>query len=290
MDLNVLMRQVQGTHIEDVLLEKRGHRPLADGDLSAEAALGARDWLQTRNLATEHNLAAQYDLTYDGQRLADAMHKSRTRGEGRWELVTRALAEAILARQHPSAITVVDGSEVTDLERELGLSRLEKWNCIKVSHTAQARFVRVEAAQGLFEAPGVEGSLKDHYEGWGQVDQSVTNTTHITGGYVGGVQTGGTGNTLHVAQTLNQLERAGITAKLDAILHMLDNSDAVRDLTEAVEGIREVVLLPEANKSTIKDKVVAGIEVAGNLASVAQAAPLVVQVLPLLAQLVGMLG
>lgn len=290
MDLNGLIREVQGTHIEAALLAARGHRELAEGTLSDEAAYSAKKWLHSRGLATEENMAGQYDLTYDGQQLADALQKSRRSGEGRLELVTRALVEMILAGGSAHGVTVVDGEEVAAHERELALTRLEKWKCVDAVHAAQQRFVRVDAAPGLYEAHGVVGTLKEHYEGRGYVDQRVTNTTNVSDSHVGGIQTGGSGNTMHVTQTISELERTGVTAKLDQVLALLADVDGAEDLRAAVEEIREVALLPEATKPSIKQKVVEGLEVAGNLASVTQASPVMAQGAMMLAQLLGIVG
>lgn len=69
-------------------------------------------WLQVRALVEEDvSLADGVDLNYEGRRLADALYESRRGGELRKDLVTRALAAAILdGSKHD--VKVVDGNEV----------------------------------------------------------------------------------------------------------------------------------------------------------------------------------
>ncbi len=123
------------------------------------------------------------------------------------------------------------------------------------------------------------------------MDYSVTNTTHVSGGTVGGVMTGGTQNTMHVRQTISPLELTGINAKVDEILALLTDANGnVDELVDAVEAIREEAALPGSTKSSVKEKVVDGIAVAGDLAGIAQMAPVIADALPKLAQLVTMLA
>lgn len=48
---------------------------------------------------------------------------SRTKGERRWELVTSAIAETVDAGGDLDEAAVVDGTEVTDMERILNRAR-----------------------------------------------------------------------------------------------------------------------------------------------------------------------
>ena len=50
MDLKGLMREVQGTDIETVLLAARGHLKPADGEIMEEAIDGVKEWLNARGL------------------------------------------------------------------------------------------------------------------------------------------------------------------------------------------------------------------------------------------------
>lgn len=101
--------------------------------------------------------------------------------------------------------------------------------------------------------------------------------------------TGGVGNTMNIHQTLSPLEAAGVKAIIDEILQQLSDVDRLEELAAAVSGVRDEVESPKATKSSVRAKVVEGISVAGDLSSVAQLAPIVLSVLPRLAQLVAML-
>lgn len=282
MDMIQQIREAQGTYIELVLLDARGHRPLAEGELSPEARHGAKNWMQAHGLAGEENLAGQYHLTYDGELLADALQASRADGEGRWDRVTRETIAAIQAGRQPDDVTVVDGVPVSERERQLAIDRLERWRLIKALRAWGGQVVRALPLPALAETVGIVGPLKDHYEGRGYVDQSVRNTTNISGGNVAGVQTGGSGNTMHVTQHISALERAGIASKVDSILQVLAGVDGADGVRKSVEEIREVAILPGATKPTVKQKVIEAMTIAGGTAGVVQATVMLAQLLPML--------
>lgn len=284
MDLNPLIREAQGTHIEAVLLDVRGHRPLADGQLPEEALHSAKNWLDAHGLILDENLASQFGLTYDGQRLADALHRSRTSGEGRRDAVTRAVAEAIDAGEDEREVATVDGVEVTDRERQIVLDRLARWDLISVVRSGGEEIVRADARPALAEVTDVQGLLKDHYEGRGIVDQRVSNTTHVSGGTIGGFQTGGSGNTMHVTQTITPSDQADVFARVSEILRELDEVEGAEELRGAVEAIQEAAAQPDQSRPGLRQKVFEAMAVAGATQGVEKATVLMSQ---LLASLMG---
>lgn len=284
MDLNPLIREAHGTHIEAVLLDVRGHRPLADGQLPEEALHSAKNWLDAHGLIRDENLASQFDLTYDGGRLADALHRSRTSGEGRRDVVTRAIAEVIDAGGDERDVAVVDGAEVTNRERQIVLDRLARWQLISVVRGWGEEILRADARPALAEVTDVQGLLKDHYEGrGGVVDQRVTNTTHVSGGTVGGVQTGGSGNTMRVTQTITATEQADVFARVSEIQRELDRVEGADELRDAVGEIQEAAAQPDQSKPGLRQKVVEAMAVAGATQSVEKATVLLSQLLASLA-------
>lgn len=280
MELMSWMREIQGTYIETVLLAAGQHRPLADRQVSDEEQYGAKNWLDDRGLIRDENLASEYTLTSEGQRLADALHRSRTSGEGRWDRVTRAIAEVVLAYGDEQSVTVVDGIEVSDSDRELVIDRLKKWGLIEVEEALGYGVVRVDPLPRLAEVFDVHGSLRDHYEGQrGLVDNRTTNTTHISGGNVGVAMTGGSHNTAHVTQVITPADQARIFTKVAEILGALDNVEDSDELRAKVEAIQEAATQPQMTKPGIKQKVIEAMAVAGVTQGVDQAVVLLSQLL-----------
>lgn len=284
-DLNSLMRDVRGTDIETVLLAVRGHRELADDELSPETQYGVKTWLKDRGLIHSESVAGDFSLTYDAQRLADELHRSRTSGEGRRDLVTRAIAEVIDAGGDEREAITVDGVEVTDRERQVVLDRLAKWDLISVVRSWGEEIVRADARPALAEVTDIRGLLRDHYEERGGViDQRVSNTANVSGGNVSGFQVGGSGNTMHVTQTITPSEQAGVLARVSEILRELDDVEGAEDLRGAVEEIQEAAAQPDQSKPGLRQKVIEAVAVAGATQGVEKATVLMSQ---LLASLMG---
>ncbi len=127
------MKEAQaGEHLELVLLSMGGYRDLREGELPSGALEAAERWLRDRGLAGEENLGTPFRLTYDGRVLAEALHRSRTSGERRWDLVMRAMIEAIYRQEDPEEIQEVDRAPVTRQEREVVYCRMEKWQLAKL--------------------------------------------------------------------------------------------------------------------------------------------------------------
>lgn len=290
MEMNRLIKEAQAReHVELLLLDAGGHRAPGVEDLSDEARVGAKEWLRNHGLIVGERLSGDFDLNYDGQMLADQLNQSRTSGERRWDLAMKLMLPAIYEYGNADSVMKVDGLAVTDTERDIVYDRIEKWGLGKPLKAWGGKVIRVLPKPRLAEALQVSGSLKDYFENQTHVNQSVTNQTNISGGTVGGVMTGGSGNTVHVQQTLSSLEAEGVKAKLDEILQVINDVDGIEPLVEVMQQARSEVDTPEATKPSIKKKVVDGISVAGDLSSIAQTAPLIASVLPMLAQLVSML-
>ncbi|MGO1568542.1 MAG: hypothetical protein ACTHXC_10975 [Brachybacterium sp.] len=279
MDLNPLIREVRGSYIAAVLLDRAGHRPLADGELSPAAVHSAKRWLDDNKLILGESLAGDFDLTYDAEQLADALQKDRTSGEGRWDAVTRAVAEAIEAGQRYPEVDTVDGAEVTDRELQVGLERLARWELIDVVGDG-GRILRADARPALVEVSGVRGLLKDHYEGGQGPGHRVSNTTNISGGTVGGVQTGGSANAMHVTQTITPVEQADILAKVTNVIDTLAGVEGVEELRAAIDDIRDTAAEPAPSKPALKDKVIEALAIAGATRGVEQVIAPLAQLLP----------
>ncbi len=290
MDLNSLMKEAQTReHVELVLLEARGHREFDEDDISNEARQNAKGWLRDHDLITHERYSGNFDLSYDGQILADKLHESRTNGERRWDLVMREILAALDTNRPLESVAEVDGAAVTDKEREVIYNRLERWGLAELHRDWGNEVVQVVPKPALAEALGVTGSLKDHFEGQAYLDQRVSNQTNISGGIVGGTMTGGSNNTMQIQQTITPLEAAGIKARVDEILQHLEDVEGAEELARIVQGVREEVDKPEATKSSVKAKATKAISLISDLSSIVQTAPVIAPVVPMLKQLVGML-
>lgn len=159
----------------------------------------------------------------------------------------------------------------SEVERQLGLARLEKWELIEAFRSWGGKIVKALAKPALAEIPDIHGLHTDHYEARAYVDQRVTNTTNVSGGYVGGIQTGGSGNTMNVTQSVAPMEQAGIIAKVAEILSALDGVEGVDNLRFAVEAIGDQAAKPDATKPNVRQKVIDAMTVAGSVASITQA-------------------
>jgi len=276
MEMNQLIKQAQGTNIETLLLAHQNLREPAEGELTDVARVGAKSWLRQHDLMHDERASGGFSLTHDGQQLAQALHRSRTNGERRWDMVARALAEAIDGDSDQDSVIEVDGAAVTDKERDLVLERLERWDLIKVLRAWGNEVVRVIAKPRLSEVFDVHGLLRDHYDaGRGSVDNSVT--TNISGGNVGGVQAGGSGNTMHVSQTITLAERTDVLAKVVEIMAAVEAIDGAEELRQAVAAIETTAAEPSASKPRIKEKVLEAMAIAGATQGVETAGSLLLQ-------------
>lgn len=278
MELGALVREARGNHIEALLLEVRGLREPTEGELTPEARSSARAWLNRHDLITSVRASGHFRLAYMGEQLADELHRSRTSGEGRWDRVTRVIAEEIEAGGLGDGARIVDGADITEKERAMAYDRLERWQLVTIQRAWGGVVVRASARSALSEVPHIHGLLKEHYEGQRHyVDQRVMNETNVHGGTVGAVMTGGEGNAAYVTQTLTAAEQVSITAKVAEILDALDGVGGAEGLRAAVEAIQEVATQPEPSKSTIRQKVFEAAAVASATVGVEKASHLLIQ-------------
>lgn len=282
MDLSRLVREAQYSHIETFLLDRLGLRPAVEGELSDRALVGAKEWFRRNDMIVDEGLDGSFDLTYDAEHLAHTLHHSRTRGERRWDEVTREVARSVEAGSAIDNLSEVDGLPVTKGESTIAIERLERWGLVKVTRDWGGEIINVVRQSGLSQIFGARGPLREYFEGSGSVvDQRVNNTANISGGNVSGVQLGGRGNTMHVTQAISTLEQARILAKTAEILKELEGVEDVEDLRASVQSIEKVAVQTGPSKPLLKEKVVEALATAGAKEAVTGATVLLSQLLTL---------
>lgn len=273
MTYDEIIRQLRGTPAETVLLavhEAGGEAHFSTASAAAGdgwAASGGEETLRRLGLLQPwQSLAGEIALSADGKTVAQRILQSRESGEDRHDAVTRAIAKAALNASTDDGwrVTEVDGRPVTDDEIALVLDRLERWQCAKPLRAWGGVVLRLLPRDRMREFPSVPGLLRDRYESGpsSYIDHSTTNTTSVTGGTIGGIQTGGTGNTQHISQTISGAEQAELLAAIGQVLAALDAepNDRVRAEVEVIKG---EVVDGKASKHTIRDKVQTALITAG---------------------------
>lgn len=262
-----IARQLRGTAAEAVLLQAAKHGGEGgNGAPDERAAYDGRQHLRRLGLLVdEESLAGEVDLNTDGHAVAAYILRSRESGEERLDAVTRAVADAALTTRGLGwRISDAAGRAVTEEELDTAVTRLERWRCAKPQRRAAGGFSRLSPLDLMSEIPRIDGLLIDYFDprAASHVDHSVTNTTNISGGTVGGVQTGGGGNTQHVSQTISSTEQAEMLAALGQVLAALEAEPNDR-LRADVEAIRGEVVSERPEKPRVREKVQAALITAG---------------------------
>ncbi len=273
MTYDQIIRQLRGTPAETVLLavhEAGGQAHLSEanaatGDPSED--VGGEETLRNLGLLQPwQSLTGEISLNANGRTVAGRILQSRESGEDRHDAVTRAIGKAALEATAIDGwrVAEVDGRPVADNEIALVIDRLERWGCARPLRAFGGTIVRLMPLNRMHEFPGISGLLREHYEsvGGSYVDHSTTNTTSVTGGTIGGIQTGGSGNIQLIAQTISGAEQAALLAAIGQVLAALDAepNDRVRAEVEVIKG---EVIGEGANKDSIREKVQTALITAG---------------------------
>lgn len=255
-----LVRYLRGTGAEVVLLAAVASGPVSDHIVSASngdehSLFEAARELDRLGLARVDNRASGplVQANEKGTRVARRIQKSHEVGEERWDAVVRAMAEALLSGSaSPWLIEEVDGRPVEHGERQIAIKRLHKWECAQMGVNAAGGVTWMNPLPNIYLIQGINGLLRDEFEGrGGSLDQSTHATTNVQGD-VGAVQTGGMGNVQTVTITVN--ERSEILARIQHVRDAM-GPDAAPELVEAVDAIEAEATSNRASKASIGDRV-----------------------------------
>lgn len=219
-------------------------------------------------------------LSLQGRRIAEAVQLSRVNGPDRWDAVQRALINALLAKRSWQDL-VVDGQPVTLAELELAASRLDEWGYVKQLRGDNTVYAMHLLPRG-HEVPGLTGLISDHHSGghFSRVDNS--NHVSVRGSTVAGIQTGGSGNTMHATQTITltageQTQVLTILGQIAAILR--EAKTDVNDLGAVVATLTEEASAPAPPKPALRQRVIEAVVLAGATEGVDQVSHLLAQLL-----------
>ncbi len=254
MTYDEIARHLRGTAAETMLLEAaEAGGETRSTSLEERAANDGKMRLRRLGLLVdEESLANEVGLNSDGQAVADLILRSRASGEERLDAVTREVVRASLATEGRDwRVSEVNGRSVTDNEQAMVVARLERWACATPLRRASGGISRLLPLDLMMEVPGINGLLIDHFEPrtTSHVDQSVTNTTSVTGGVVGGIQTGG-GNTQHNLVTVS--ERVDMLEALGELLAALE-ADPNEKVRADVEVIQAEVMSDHPSKAVVRE-------------------------------------
>ena len=234
--------EIRNTDAEEVLLAAEaagGQLPYSGvveavrGDGSAGSYAAAT--LRRLGLVSEkQSMAGEITLTPQGRRIAQAVLNSRRNGPERWDAVERAIAESV-RNGGGWEVGDVGGVPVTNNETRLAVSNLEQWGLVTAGRNAGDEIYWVMARDRIHQVPGVDGLLKDHFEGRASINAHSSTTNIGDGNVIGGVQTGGHANTQNV--TLTSDTRSAVVSQLTEILTGLPNDVDAR-VREPLEAAR----------------------------------------------------
>ncbi len=271
--------QIRGTATEDGLLAtfdagEQAHVSTIEAAIPGGNAFDASRVAQTlRDLGLAEqwsSLAGEVTLTHNGRVLAQKIKQSRLNGPERWDAVERAIIADLIERRMRNAndwgVLTVDGKDVDDAERANAMQRLSDWGYLTGVSVAEADgFVRIDVTPKAAQVAGIDGFLEDHHNAGGGSSHHFSNsTTFGDGNTIGAVQTGGQGNTAKVLQNITTDLRAQVLAEVGGLLRSLDKADGdTTDLRASVEAVRDEAASDEATRTSLKDRVVNALVVAG---------------------------
>lgn len=207
-----------------------------------------------------------------GKRVAKRIQQSREAGAERWDSVERAIISDLLQERtrygSDWGVEVVDGREVTELERINAMRRLSDWGYLSGVSSAQANgFLRIDVTPKAAEVAGIPGLLADHHDGnrTSFTDNSTyTSTTFGDGNAVGAVMTGSHGSAQSVTITVS--ERDDILAGIDQVRAAMGD-DAAPELVDAVERIETEARAKGATQETVRQQIQSALITAGTAAT-----------------------
>lgn len=254
---------------------------------NCQAASTAHEELQARGLSTrEVSEAAEISLTADGTRVSEAILQSRTHGAERWDRVERAIISDLIEHETRHAddwgVTEVDGRKITGDERTNAMERLSGWGYLRGVGVAQSDgFERIDVRPKASQVAGIDGLLAEFHSSGSPGPSYTYNTSTNLGNnnVVGGIQTGGEGNTLNVG-TVSVEERAELLRLLGGLSAAMDASNEdVKALRDEVEAIRAEVESAEPSREGLRTRIGKAIVTAGANQALAFALALLAQML-----------
>jgi hypothetical protein len=208
-------------------------------------------------------------LSLQGRRVAERIIASRTRGPYRRDAVHKALL-AYLDSGEPigrpadfvgKPTATAFGVPFTEREVEDATSYLHEHDLIR-GFQSLAGFMRPEITYEGGYALHHAGTVTDYLARGTARSYDYSNTTTVSGGTVGGIQTGGSSNVQHVVQTITVDQQASLLQAIGKVRAALDDSpnDILRDDLNVIEA---EVVSDEPDKTKIRDKIQGALITAG---------------------------
>lgn len=267
-----IRREIRKTEAEAALLAIKA----AGGELphsgiieavGGDASTGSHAAATLRRLglaSEEQSIAHETTLTPQGLRVADSLLNSRHNGPERWDAVERAIADSLINRGMGWHLGELDGIPVSDNETRLAVHNLERWGLVRAERNAGNEIYVVMPLDPIHQVPGLDGLLKEHFEGRASSNDYSSTTNIGNGNTIAGVQTGGESNTQTVTQSVTVNQRAQVLGMVGGLLRTLDDAEGdTQDLRVAVEAIRDVAASDGATRDSLKDRVMQALVVAG---------------------------
>lgn len=209
-------------------------------------------------------------LSLDGRNLALKIKQARLNGPERWDAVERAIVTDLVQNGSRNAsdwgVVSVDGKEIEAYERVNAMQRLSDWRYLTgIRAEEYDGFVRIDVTPKAHEVAGIDGLLADHHRPAASSSYHYSSsTTFGDGNTVGAVQTGGSGNTQQVSQTLAMDQRALVLAQVGGLLRSLEDAEGdTSGVRSAVEAIKDEASSDNATPESLKDRIVQALVVAG---------------------------
>jgi hypothetical protein len=253
------------------------------------AAVACNNLWEMGLVEKDRSLASEITLSADGRAVAEDIARSRVRGADRRAAVQKAILRWLSDGAQPGEVAAFVGHptatsfQIPFSEEEVteAGAALDEWGLIKTYKAMGPRYLKPRITHEGREAADDARTPYEFVRQGGSITYNNTSTTNIgDGNTIGGVQTGGQGNTQSVRQSLTTDSRIQILAKVSEVLSALPE-DADPAVRTAVEAVRDEAADEKSTVQSMKEKaltamttaVMSGIghEVVEQLARLAQA-------------------
>lgn len=228
-------------------------------------------------LAKEGPLSGERYLSETGEGVVACLKESLSDGDWRFDLVVRAMLNAIQRGAPLDEITDVCGTRISDTERQDSFNFIVDNELAETISALGCVIGRANPTWKTREALRVPGLLSSWCNPKQKEGHLVANTTNISGGNIASVITGGQEHFAEIQQNINEFDAKGFVAEIDSILQKLSEWDNIGEFKAELREIRDHAESADTNKSSIRERLSSALKTAAEIATVVPAISWVVR-------------